>query len=105
VTGFWIRENMPQLDDRYRKDANIVSRPIAGEMLLVPIRQKRGDLESIYTLNDTASRAWDLLDGQRTLGEISDQIVAEFEVDESQAEQDLIILVEKLEAVGAAVKA
>jgi len=96
---------MPQLDDRYRKDANIVSRQIAGEMILVPIRQKRGDLESIYTLNDTASCAWDLLDGKRSLEEISDLIVAEFEVDQQQAEQDLLDLVAKLESVGAAVKA
>ncbi len=95
---------MPQLNDRYRKDANIVSRQIAGEMLLVPIRQKMGDLESIYTLNDSAARIWDLLDGERTLGEICDQMALEFEVDQAQAGQDLLVLIDQLESRGAAQK-
>jgi hypothetical protein len=92
---------MPQLDERYSKDANIVSRQIAGEMLLVPIRQKIGDLDSIYTLNDIAAYTWDLLDGKRTLGDIRDQIVSDFEVDVEEAGQDLTELIAKLESIGA----
>ena len=50
-------------DQVYRKDPSIVARQIAGEMILVPIRQNVGDLESIYLLNETALFAWQLLDG------------------------------------------
>jgi hypothetical protein len=92
---------MPELEDRFQKDANIVSRQIAGEMILVPIRQKVGDLENIYTLNDTAARAWDLLDGRRSLSAIRDQILTEFEVNDEEAGQDLVELIAKLEALGA----
>ena len=89
----------------YQKDPNIVARQIAGEMILVPIRQNVGDLESIYLLNETALFAWQLIDGTQTLAEIRDQIVQSFEVDEVQAGEDLRELIAHLEQVGAVVKA
>ena len=92
---------MPYPEARYQKDASIVSREIAGEVILVPIRQNMGDMESIYTLNETASRTWELIDGQRTVGEIAGQIVQEFEVEEDEARRDLIELLEQLQAIGA----
>ena len=95
---------MNQLELCYQKDPEIVSREIAGEMILVPIRQNVGDLNCVYTLNETASRAWSLFDGQHTVKEIQDVIVTEFEVDETQARQDLIELIENLEAISAVVK-
>ena len=84
------------LDACYRHDPNIVDRNIAGEVILVPIRNNGGDLESIYTLNETAARIWELLDGERTLAEVRDAIVAEFEVEAAGAEADLLELVEQL---------
>ena len=92
---------MPRLDERYQKDPSMVSREVAGEMILVPIRQNVGDLESIYTLNETAARIWALIDGQRSMREIRDQIVEEFEVGEDEAQRDLIELLGQLEAIGA----
>ena len=91
-------------DQIYSKDPAIVARQIAGEMILVPIRQNVGDLESIYLLNETALFAWQLLNGAHTLGEIRRQIIQEFEVDEQQAGQDLLELIADLERVGAVKK-
>lgn len=93
--------SMHLMEHSYRKASSIVTREIAGETILVPIRQNVGDLESIYTLNETASRIWALLDGRRTLRDVRDEMVAEFEVDEAEAEQDLLELVEQLQAAGA----
>ena len=91
---------MPDLDDRYRKSDDIVFREIAGEMILVPIRSNVGDLESIYTLNETAAYIWSLIDGQRTMREIRDEVVAEYEVEEQEAEQDLLELLSQMESFG-----
>ena len=85
----------------YQHDPNIVTRLIAGEMILVPIRKNMGDLENIYTLNETAARSWELLDGEHTLGEIRDRLVAEYEVTAEQAWDDLLELLESLQSVGA----
>jgi hypothetical protein len=91
---------IPDPFDRvYHQDPTIVARQIAGEMILVPIRQNMGDLESIYLLNVTALFAWKLLDGNNTLADIRNQIIQEFEVDEQQAGQDLLDLVSDLERV------
>jgi hypothetical protein len=92
-------------EQTYRKDPAIVARQIAGEMILVPIRQNVGDLESIYLLNETALHAWQLFDGALTLGDIRLQITQEFDIDELTAGQDLLELVAHLERVGALVKA
>ncbi len=92
---------MPSLNDIYHQDPAIVSREVAGEVILVPIRDNVGDLESIYTLNATAARIWALLDGEHTLADIRDAIVAEFEVEAAEAEADLLELVEHLEAIEA----
>ena len=93
------------LDTVYRHDENIVDRNIAGEVILVPIRNNVGDLESIYTLNETAARIWELLDGVRTLGEVRDAMVGEYEVGAGEAEADLLEVVGQLveaEAIRAA---
>ena len=95
---------MVQLNDRYQQDPSVVSREIVGEVILVPIRQNIGDLESIYTLNETAARAWTLLDGERTLAQIVEKIVAEFEVGQAEAQQDLVELFTQLEEIGAVSK-
>ena len=89
------------LERRLAKDPSIVDRKIADEFILVPIRQKTGDLESIYTLNEVAARIWELVDGQKRVEEIRDAIVEEFEVGPEEAEADLVELLQQLEQVGA----
>ncbi len=86
---------------RFAKDPSIVSRNIAGEQILVPIRQKAGEIDSIFTLNEVASRIWDLLDGEKQVKEIKNAIVEEFEVSPKEAEEDLLKFLQQLEEVGA----
>ena len=92
-------------DRIYQKSPSIVARQIAGEMILVPIRQSMGDLDSIYLLNETALFAWQLFDGNHTLADIQQPYSDEFDVDEAQAGQDLLELVDQMEQLGALVKA
>lgn len=87
---------------RYEKDPDMIFRDIEGEMILVPIRRRTADLESIYTLNETGSRIWELIDGQHTLREIQDIIVQEYDVTPEEAEADLaefMAYLEEIEAV------
>jgi len=79
----------------------MVSREIAGEVILVPIRRNVGDLESVYTLNETAALAWTLFDGSLTVNQIQDQIVTEYKVNADEAGRDLIELILQLEEIGA----
>lgn len=95
---------MSFVDEVYKKSDSIVSRKIADEFLLVPIKQNVGDLESIYTLNEVATRVWELIDGKKKIREIKDKIVEEFEVTPQEAEKDLTNLFKQLLAVGAIMK-
>src|SRR5262245_12537305 len=90
------------LQRQYTKAPEFVSRRIADEMLLLPIRKNLGDLESIYTLNEVGTRVWELLDGQRTVEAIRDLLVAEFAVTAATAAEDLadfLCQLEQIEAV------
>ncbi len=84
-----------------RQSPNIVSRNIAGEVILVPIARNADELESIYTLNETASTIWDALDGQRNLADLAGLIVAEYDVTDDVAFADLVELIEQLAQVKA----
>ncbi len=88
-------------DKIYKKDDSIVSRKIADEFILVPIRQNVGDLESIYTLNETAARIWELIDGKMKVEEIKEKIIEEFEVAPEEAEKDIIEHFGQLEEIKA----
>lgn len=97
-----LREGtLADLTSVYHHDPAMVARNIAGEVILVPIRSNVGDLDSIYTLNETAAFVWEHFDGVRTLADIVAAVIAEFEVETAQAEQDLLALVAQLESVQA----
>jgi len=89
------------LERRLARDPSIVSRKIVDGFVLVPIRQKAADLESIYTMNEVGSRIWELVDGEKRVGEIRDVIAEEFEVGVQEAEADLVEFLRQLEQVGA----
>jgi pyrroloquinoline quinone biosynthesis protein D len=61
-------------------------------MLLVP--------EGALVLNDSAAAALELVDGERTLAEITATVVDRFEVSTQQAQEDLAELFGRLEERG-----
>ena len=84
----------------YTKSPAIVSRKIAEETVLVPIRQTLGEEPSIFTLNEVGARIWELIDGTHSVKEICDAIVSEFDVDPSCAREDLLKLLLQLKETG-----
>jgi hypothetical protein len=95
---------MDFLDKVYKKSDSVVSRKIANEFILIPIRQNVADLESIYTLNEVGGRIWELMDGKMTMREIKEKIVEEFEVTAQEAEKDIAEYLQQLEKIKAAVE-
>ena len=93
--------DMQSLNTIVQKDPSIVSRRIADEVILVPIRRKVEEVECLYTLNAVGARIWELLDGRRPLKVVRDALVAEFEVSEKEAEEDLLTLFDQLKQIGA----
>jgi len=92
---------MHSLNGIFQKDSSMVSRRIADEVILVPIRHKVGEIDCLYALNEVGARIWDLIDGGRSLQELRDAIVEEFAVSETEAQEDLTELIEQLKEIGA----
>ena len=91
---------MSALDKSFIKDDNLMARNIAGETLIVPIRNRVGDLNSIYTLNEVGARVWQLLDGQTPVGKIVKTITEEYEVSSKEAASDIDELLRDWEGAG-----
>ena len=75
--------------DIYRRSENIVSREIAGETILVPIRGSLVDLQKIYTVNAVGAVIWEHLDGTKSLAAIRDTLLERYDTDRRQIEEDL----------------
>ncbi len=88
----------------YGKDSSMVARAVAGETILVPIRQNVGDLQCMYTLNDVGSRIWELLDGGITVEEIVSTLTKEYEVETPQAKVDVDEFLAQMKEIGAVVE-
>lgn len=77
-----------------------MTRVIAGETLVVPIRGRVGNLDSIYTLNEVGSRIWHLIDGPTQVNQIIQAITHEYDVAEDDAAKDVIELLDSMAAAG-----
>ncbi len=73
---------------RFGKGVKLRREPDGSAMLLVP--------EAVLTLNPSAAAALELVDGARTLGEIVDAVVNQFEVEPAQAREDIAGLFNRL---------
>lgn len=91
-----LKNNQKVLQRRFQKDPNLVYRRIDDECLLVPIRNQMADLTYIYVLNPVADRIWELIDGRNTVQQIRDRLLAEFEADPQEVEQDLADFLDQL---------
>jgi len=96
---------MAILDKIYKRSEDMVFRKVGEECVLVPIRQGAGDLESIYTLNKTAARIWEMLDGTTKGIDIRNRITEEFDVTPQEAEEDLVHYLQELASIHAIVEA
>lgn len=71
-----------------RNDA-VISRKIAGETILVPVRDRLADMRRIFTLNPVAEYIWDRIDGKNSIQGIEESIVSSFNVHHESAARDL----------------
>jgi hypothetical protein len=84
----------------FTRSRTVVSRVVAGETLIVPVRGKVGDLASIYSFNGTGSLIWKLLDTPRRLTDLIAAVESEYEVDHQQAQKDVTRFLDDLRSVG-----
>lgn len=80
----------------FKLKGEIVSRKIAGEAFLVPIRGRLADMQCIFSLNPVAEYIWKQLDGKNSLEEIRNLVIDVFDVEEEEAASDIREFIEDL---------
>lgn len=85
----------------FKKSDNVVTREIEGKVILMPLYKSSRDLNYIYTMNDTASSAWALIDGKSSIGDIKSRLLESFDVSEERIEKELAEFIKDLKSIKA----
>jgi hypothetical protein len=88
------------LDTCFAKENDLVTRDVAGERIIVPIKGHVGDLEGVYTLNELGTMIWQLINGQATARELAEAVKNEYDVGDAEAEKDVVDFLHSLEDAG-----
>jgi hypothetical protein len=91
---------MNNLDTCFVKENDLVTRDIAGESIIVPIKGHVGDLEGIFTLNEVGAMIWRLIDGRTTGRQLAEAVRNEYDPGASEAEKDVVDFLRSLEDAG-----
>lgn len=86
---------------KFNKSDDVVTREIEGQVILMPLHSSSRDLNCIYTLNETASNVWSLIDGKTNLSEIKSQLLNKYDVNESKLDKELNEFVKDMRSIKA----
>jgi hypothetical protein len=84
----------------FRRQGEFVTRTIAGETLVVPVRGQVGDLDAIYCVNEVGAFIWEQFDDPKSAAQVVDAVCREFDVAREQAEHETAEFIAALETAG-----
>ena len=74
-----------------------VLKELAGSFMVVPLGSQVMNFSSIIKLSESGAFLWRLLDDEKTIEELTEAMVSEYEVDEAKARADIEKFIKKLE--------
>ena len=87
---------MISLNSVVSQSPSIVTRKTGNEYVLVPIANNIADMNSVYTLNETGAFLWEQIDGKKSVKDLIEAVVAEYEVDKKTATEDVLSFIEEM---------
>lgn len=84
----------------FKKREEIVSREIAGDTILVPIKGKLADMQRIFSLDGVGECIWRRLNGKRNVEEMRDAVMNDFDVEEERVNRDIVEFMNELLEAG-----
>ena len=85
---------------RLRRSSNGVSRVVADEAIVVPIRRGAADLDSIYTFNESGTKLWSMIEKGLDASELASYLQSEYGLSQSEALSDAEAFVKDLTQEG-----
>jgi len=86
---------VPDWSAVFRRRGDHVTREVAGETIVVPIRGSLADLQRVFALNPVAACIWERLDGRRDLAAARDAVLERFDAPRQRVEADLLSFVDQ----------
>jgi len=81
----------------YKISDQVVTRKIEENLIIVPLNEGVGDLDSeMFSLNITGIAIWDKLDGTRPLDSTIKEIAQDFDISYEKIKDDVIKIVDQL---------
>ena len=93
--------NIPLLEKQYFRNEQFISRQIADEFLLIPVANQLNGDNWLFVLNEVGGRIWELIDRDRSVQQIRQLLLEEFDTTSGQLEKDLLRLLGQLQELGA----
>jgi len=87
-------------DRRPKRSGNVVSRVVADEAIVVPIRRGAAEMDSIFTFNDSGTALWNMVEANRSSTEMSEYLQREYGLSAEQAMADTQAFLADLAAAG-----
>jgi Coenzyme PQQ synthesis protein D (PqqD) len=72
-----------------QRSPNVVSRVVADEAIVVPIRRGAADMDSIFTFNETGTTLWAMIEAKRNAAELAAHLQTEYGLSAEQAAADI----------------
>jgi methyltransferase-like protein len=76
--------------------SSIVTRKTGNEYVLVPVTNNIADMDSVYTLNETGTFIWELIDGKKSVEDLIEAVIKEYDVDSISATTDVFSFINNL---------
>lgn len=71
-----------------RRSKAVVSRVVADEAIVVPIRRGAADMDSIFTFNETGTRLWAMIENNQSASDLATHLQAEYGLSAEKAAAD-----------------
>ncbi len=89
------------LDIRFEREPTMITRRVAGEIILIPVTRRMGEESALYTLDVVAAYLWERLDGQHTGRDLIEVLESAYTVEREQSAQDVRTFLEQLQSMQA----
>ncbi len=86
----------------YVRAKAVVTRCVAGETLVLPVKGDVGDLACFYSFNGTGTAIWEALEQPKSFKDLCDVIDERYDIGRKKAEEDVALFVRDICSLGLA---
>lgn len=84
-----------------RKNPDVVTRVIEDETILLPIYKDSDEINCIYTLNESASQLWGMINGARTADALKKLAAKKFDARPEEVSRKVDAFIKELKSIKA----